>query len=57
MAKKYRDELLDMKFSIEMMDGIKPQKTFFAITEDSLKNTFHVVKKEDHWSYSNSYIA
>ena len=42
MAKKYSKELLDMKFEVEVLDGTKPERTFFAISEDDLKNVFHV---------------
>ena len=31
MAKKYSKELLDMKFEVEVLDGTKPERTFFAI--------------------------
>lgn len=42
MEKKYSKELLDMKFEVEVMEGTKPERTFFAITEDDLRNVFHV---------------
>ncbi len=43
MKKKYSDELLNMEFSVEVMDGIKPEKTFFSITEESLRDVYHVL--------------
>ena len=43
MGKKYSDEILNMKFSVEVFDGIKPERTFFAITEDTLENVYHVL--------------
>ncbi len=43
MEKKYSKDLLDMKFEVEIMDGTKPERTFFAITEDDLINVFHVL--------------
>ncbi len=42
MAKEYSKELLDLKFEVEVMEGTKPERTFFAISEDDLKNVFHV---------------
>lgn len=46
MANQYSEELLNTKFSIEVMDGIKPEKTFFTITEESLRDTFHVLPSD-----------
>ena len=43
---KYSDEILNLKFDVEVLDGIKPEKTFFAITEDSLRDTFHVLPSD-----------
>ena len=43
MGKKYSDKLLNMKFSAEVFDGIKPERTFFAITEETLENIYHVL--------------
>lgn len=43
MDEKYKDEILNMKFSVEVLDGIKPERTFFAINEHSLKNIYHVL--------------
>lgn len=42
MKGNYSDEILNMKFSVEVMDGIKPERTFFAITEDTLRDVYHV---------------
>ncbi len=46
MEKKYSKDLLDLKFEVEVMNGIKPERTFFAITEDDLKNVFHIDPKD-----------
>ena len=46
MGEKYSDEVLNMKFEFEVMDGIKPIKSFFSITEDSLKNVYHVLPSD-----------
>ncbi len=43
MGKKYSDEVLNMKFSAEVYDGIKPERTFFTITEETLENIYHVL--------------
>ena len=43
MDKKYSEELLNMEFSVEVLDGIKPERTFFSITEDTLRNVYHVL--------------
>ena len=42
MAKKYSKELLDMEFEVEVLDGTMPERTFFAITEESLRDVYHV---------------
>ena len=42
MKEKYSDELLNMKFCVEVMDGTKPERTFFSITEETLRNVYHV---------------
>ena len=42
MKGKYSSELLNMKFDVEVMDGIKPERTFFAITEETLRDVYHV---------------
>ena len=42
MENEYSKGLLDFKFEVEVLDGIKPERSFFAITEDDLKNVFHV---------------
>ena len=42
MAKEYSKELLDLGFDVEVLDGTKPERTFFAITADDLQNVFHV---------------
>ena len=42
MEKKYRKELLDMEFEVEVLDGTMPERTFFAITEESLRDVYHV---------------
>ena len=36
-------EVLNMKFSAEVYDGIKPERTFFTITEETLENIYHVL--------------
>ncbi len=46
MKEKYRKELLDMNFSIEVLDGTKPERIFFAITEDDLENKFNVLPSD-----------
>lgn len=43
MKEKYSDELLNMKFSVEVMDGIKPERTFFTITEETLRDVYKVL--------------
>ena len=43
MKEKYSDEILNMKFNVEVLDGIKPEKTFFSITEDTLRDVYHVL--------------
>ena len=43
MDKKYSDEVLNMQFSVEVFDGIKPERTFFSITEDTLRDVYHVL--------------
>ena len=43
MGKRYSDELLNMKFSVDVLDGTKPERTFFAITEESLRDVYHVL--------------
>lgn len=43
MKEKYSDELLNMKFSVEVMDGIKPERTFFTITEETLGDVYKVL--------------
>ncbi len=42
MEKQYSKELLDMGFEVEVLEGTRPERTFFAISEDDLKNVFHV---------------
>ena len=46
MEEKYSDELLNMKFSVDVMDGIKPEKTFFSITEETLKDVYGVLPSD-----------
>ena len=46
MGKKYSDDVLNMEFSVEVFDGIKPEKTFFTITEDTLKDVYHVTPND-----------
>jgi len=43
---KYRDELLNLKLDVEVQDGIKPERTFFSITEESLRDIFHVIPSD-----------
>lgn len=42
MEEKYSDDVLNMQFNVEVIDGLKPEKTFFAITEDTLRDVYHV---------------
>jgi len=43
MKKNYSDEILNMKLSVEVLDGIKPERTFFAIDEESLRDVYNVL--------------
>lgn len=42
MAKKYSEELLNLGFTTEMVDGTKVERKFFSITPEDLKDVFHV---------------
>ena len=46
MSNKYSDEVLNMKFSVEVTDGIKPLKSFFSISEEALENVYHVLPSD-----------
>jgi len=46
MSEKYSDDVLNIKFPIEMLDGIKPDTKFFSITEDDLRNVYHVLPSD-----------
>ena len=43
---KYSDDVLSMKFEVEVLNGTKPERTFFSITEDSLRNVYHVLPSD-----------
>ena len=46
MSNKYSDEVLNMKISVEVTDGIKPLKSFFSISEEALENVYHVLPSD-----------
>ena len=46
MSKKFSNEILNLKIGAEVYDGIKPEKTFFSITEDELENVYHVLPSD-----------
>ena len=43
MGKNYSDDVLNMEFSVDVLDGVKPERTFFAITEETLRDVYHVL--------------
>ena len=43
MSENYSDEVLNEKYRLDMNDGIKAERDFFSITEDDLRNKFHVL--------------
>lgn len=46
MVGNYNEELLKLGFNMEVLDGTKIERSFFSITEEDLKNVFHVLPSD-----------
>ena len=46
MKEKYSEDVLNIKFCVDVLEGTKPERTFFSITEESLRDTFNVLPSD-----------